>query len=48
MQQTDQSLLNEIFLTPSQQVIADRFSAENANVPANCSGHCASGVCKTG
>ncbi len=34
---TQQELLQEIFLTPSSEIIPNRFSAEN---PAFCTGKC--------
>jgi hypothetical protein len=34
------SLLDEIFLTPSKKIMADRFSPENQASIADCSGKC--------
>lgn len=42
---TNNSLLEEIFLTPSQQTIAERFSPENQMIAADCHGKCKSGKC---
>jgi hypothetical protein len=39
------SLLDEIFLTPSNQTITERFSLEN-QIAATCSGKCSSGKCR--
>jgi hypothetical protein len=48
MQSADyQALFSEIFLAPSQQLIANRFSSEQAANPAQCNGKCVSGVCRT-
>jgi hypothetical protein len=38
------SLLDEIFLVPSKEMKADRFSPENQASTADCSGKC-SGFC---
>lgn len=43
------SLLDEIFLKPSNQIIAERFSPENQVSAADdttCSGKCSSGKCR--
>lgn len=37
-------LLQEIFATPSNQVISDRFASSSE--AASCSGRCGTGVCR--
>lgn len=40
-------LLSEILMAPSSEIIAERFSPEkNESDSADCTGKCASGVCK--
>jgi hypothetical protein len=39
------ALLSEIFLTPSHEVVVDRFSPEK-QAAADCNGKCVSGTCR--
>lgn len=39
-------LLNKIFQTPSNEIIADRFSPERQKEAGTCTGKCVSGKCK--
>lgn len=41
---TQQSELEEIFMSPSSTLIADRFSTQQASSAADCSGKC-TGFC---
>lgn len=41
--------LNEIFMTPANKIVAERFSAENQASSADCcNGQCAGGGCHCG